>query len=29
MTEKDRWMLGAAICSAIATAITSFFAGKK
>jgi hypothetical protein len=29
MTEKDRWMLAAAICSAISTAITAYFAGKK
>ena len=29
MTEKDRWMLVAAICSAIGTAITVFFAGRK
>lgn len=29
MTEKDRWLLAAAICSAIGTAITTFFAGKK
>lgn len=28
MTEKDRWMLAAAICSAISTAI-AYFAGKK
>ena len=28
MTEKDRW-LAAAICSAISTAITAYFAGKK
>lgn len=24
MTEKDRWLLAAAICSAIGTAITAF-----
>jgi hypothetical protein len=29
MTEKDRWMLVAAICSAIGTAITAYFAGRK
>lgn len=29
MTEKDRWMLAAAICSAIGTAITAYFAGRK
>lgn len=29
MTEKDRWMLVGAICSAIGTAITAYFAGKK
>jgi hypothetical protein len=29
MTEKDRWMLAAAICSAISTATTAYFAGKK
>jgi hypothetical protein len=29
MNEKDRWMLAAAICSAIGTAITAYFAGKK
>ena len=29
MTEKDRWMLAAAICAAISTAITAYFAGKK
>lgn len=29
MTEKDRWMLAAAIGSAIGTAITAYFAGRK
>lgn len=29
MTEKDHWMLVAAICSAIGTAITAYFAGRK
>ncbi len=29
MTEKDRWLLAAASCSAIGTAITVFFAEKK
>ena len=29
MTEKDRWLLAAAICSAIGAAINAFFAGKK
>lgn len=29
MTEKDRWMLVAAICSAVGTAITAYFAVRK
>ena len=29
MTEKDRWMLVAAICSAISTAITEYFSERK
>ena len=29
MNEKDRWMLAAAICSAIGTAITAYFEGRK
>lgn len=29
MTEKDRWLLVAAICSGIGTAIITFFSGKK
>jgi len=29
MTEKDHWLLAAAICSAIGTAITAYFAGRK
>jgi hypothetical protein len=29
MTEKDRWMIAAAICSAIGTTITAYFAGRK
>ena len=29
MPEKDRWILVAAICSAIGTAITAYFAGRK
>lgn len=29
MTEKDRWMLVAAICSAIGTAITVYFSERK
>ena len=29
MTEKDRWLLAAAICSAIGTAITAFFRRKE
>ncbi len=29
MTENDRWMLVAAICSTVGTAITAYFAGKK
>ena len=29
MTEKDRWLLAAAICSAIGTAITVFFRRKE
>lgn len=29
MTEKDRWMLIASISTAIGTAITAYFAGRK
>ena len=29
MTEKDHWLLAAAICSAIGTAITAYFSGRK
>ena len=29
MTEKERWMLIASICTAIGTAITAYFAGRK
>ena len=29
MTEKDRWLLAAAICSAIGTAITAFLRRKE
>ena len=29
ITEKDRWLIVATICSAIGTAITTYISGKK